>query len=68
MLIGEDEKRTPQDGIRQFVSSLPGAALIIMPSNGPVAPIGRKFGLVWDQIADFLKDPLHSHLSPPTSL
>ena len=58
VLTGEEEKQVPFDETRKLVASVPGANLVVIPLNGHVAPIGREFGLTWDRIADFLKNPL----------
>ena len=58
VLTGEEEKQVPYEETRKLVASVPGAALVVIPLNGHIAPIGREFGLTWDRIADFLKNPL----------
>ena len=67
ILTGEEEKKTLYEGSRKLVSSVPGASLVVIPLNGHLTPIGREFGPTWDRIADFLKNPLLSRPSLPSS-
>ena len=67
ILTGEEEKKTLYEGTRKLVSSVSGASLVVIPLNGHLTPIGREFGPTWDRIADFLKNPLLSRPSLPSS-